>query len=642
MNRFGRALWIVLCLTASVAGASADTGGQFGPPRGKIEVFTQPTLELVQALLTLAGMPTAQGADRSLLGEVRLGATGAPVVGRIVEDAIDRMPYFDLVVPLKKLAAGERADALDLAFKLSLDASGQKLVVTDEDEVVLHWSFAFGSGFNRDAFVDAFGTKLLHAAEAAAGRFLGQSVAATYGNPGHAMSQAEAERVIAAAPQETRPVFKSQQTVLQTMLASARQSDPVPKAGMDEDCDWCLVPGVMTHYALVFRDRQSPAWRAVEIGNAVAPTFNRHRPEILELINRFNASVPTPARAFIANSGDIYVEYAYSVQLGLDPVYVGEVGARAMPAAAKALMDLLMSKPLEEALQLDHTPPAEADPSRFPARLVGRLVLKYASGESGVCTGSLVGPALVLTAAHCVKPHEKDGSYSRVIRGIFQLGYNREDWTAEALVEQTTTSEDYSDDPKFIGDRRHDWALVRLSDDLPGHAGEVAVKKLDDRQLTQSENHHFFALGYGSYSKEDPGEIMLQSPYSLLSWSLPFQYVSSDSEGSDERDRIMVFAGKAVPGDSGGPVFLEESGKLYLVGIAIAGYSDLYETESGGFSPNWRFSPHGDIAFVVPAAEFIDKLEAMQKGESPAALPTTVARTLDVPSQTPQRKPTPR
>ena len=641
MGRFGRILWLAVCLALAGGSAAADTDALLGLARGKVDVFDHPTIELVQALLTIAGIPTTREGDRTLAGVLRLGATSAPITGRI-EVGMDKLAYFDLAIPIRKLAAGERADALDLAFKLSLDASGQKLVVTDADEVVLHRAFAFGSGFDRDAFVDAFGAKLLQLAEAAASHFIEGPAVVSYGTPDDAMSKPEAERVLAEAKPDSRLVYKLQQTLLQAVLARAKQSEGRGKSSGEEDCDWCLVPGVMTHYALVFRDRQAPARRLVEIGNAVAPTFNRNRPAILELINKFNATAETPARAFIANSGDIYLEYAYSVQAGLEPIYAADIGAKVMPAAAKALMDLLKSKPLEEALQLEHTPPAEADPSRFPARFVGRLVLKYASGESGVCTGSLVGPALVLTAAHCVKPHEKDGSYSSVIRGIFQLGYTRKDWSAEALVEETTTSDDYSDDPKFIGDRRHDWALVRLSDDLPGYNNDFAIKSLDDAQLIQNEHRPFFALGYGSYNKDDPGEIMLQSPYALLSWSLPFEYASFEPDAPESHDRILVFTGKAVPGDSGGPVFLDEGGKLYLVGIAIAGYSDRYETDSRGFSPNWRFSPRGDIAFVVPAAEFMDKLGAIQKGEPMGQSVSTVSRTADAPTQAPAKKPTPR
>jgi hypothetical protein len=229
-----------------------------------------------------------------------------------------------------------------------------------------------------------------------------------------------------------------------------------------------------------------------------------------------------------------------------------------------------------------------------------------------------------------------------VIRGIFQLGYNRKDWTQEALIEETATAEGYSDDPEFLGDRRHDWALVRLSDDLSGYAGDVPIKTLDDAALTAIEGARFFALGYGSYDKDDPGEIMLQSPYALLSWSLPFAYAGMDPDPGDGNGRIMVFTGKAVPGDSGGPVILDDGGKLYLVGIAIAGYSDLYETESRGFSPDWRYSPRGDIAFVVPAAEFVDKLEAMRKGEPTGTLVTAVSRSSYDGSPAPEKRPTPR
>jgi len=638
-RRIAIAAMILVVFGVATAVAEDDP---LGLARGRIDTLTQPTPELMQALLALAGVPT-ELQHGVLVGSLQLGAKRVPATGELVAAGVDGLAYFDLAVPLKQIPLAERARALDLAFKLSLDASGQKLVLDDEDRLVLHRTFALGTGFDPDAFADAYGPKLLRLLEGTSGQFLGVPTKASFAAVEGAPDKLEAEKRVAAAATQSLPAYRSQQAVLQAALAIARKAEHVGKTGIAEDCDWCLVPGVMTHYALVFRDRQAAARRLIEIGNAVAPTFNRNRPAILELINKFNATIRTPARAFIANSGDIYLEYAYSVQLGIEPAYAAMIGAKVMPAAAKALMDELKGKPLEEALQLEHVPPAEADPSRAPASLVGRLVLKYANGESGLCTGTLVGPSLVLTAAHCVKPHEEDGSYGRVIRGIFQLGYNRRDWSEEALVEETATSQDYSDDPKFIGDRRHDWALVRLSDELSGHLGSIAIRTLDDVALTRTENEKFFALGYGSYDKDDPGEIMLQSPYELLSWSLPFAYAGGEPDPSDSGDRILVFTGKAVPGDSGGPVMLEDGGKLYLIGIAIAGYSDLYETESKGFSPNWRFSPRGDIAFVVPAAEFIDKLEAMRKGEPVGQNVTTVSRTSDAESgSSPGRKQTPR
>jgi hypothetical protein len=640
--RRGLALFLLLglCLALPAGQATAD-GDLLGLARGRVDVLTRPTPELMQALLTFAGIPVARD-GATVEGSLKLGAKSVPVTGSIVAAGIDGLAYFDLAISIKQLAPGERVAALDLAFKLSLDASGQKLVVTEDDRLELHRSFLLGGGFDRDVFIEAFGKRLLRLAETAARQFIEGAPTASFERVEGAMSMLDAERILANAPHESRPVYKSQQAVLQAMLANADEGAKSSGNAGDEDCDWCLVPGVMTHYALVFRDRQAQARRMIEIGNAVAPTFNRNRDEILELINRFNGSARTPARAFIANSGDIYLEYAYSVQAGIEPTYVAAVGAKVMPAAAKALMDMLKSKSLEDALLLEHVPPLEADPSASPARFVGRLVLKYASGESGLCTGMLVGPSLVLTAAHCVRPPGGDGSYSRVIRGIFQLGYNRKDWTQEALIEETATAEGYSDDPEFLGDRRHDWALVRLSDDLSGYAGDVPIKTLDDAALTAIEGARFFALGYGSYDKDDPGEIMLQSPYALLSWSLPFAYAGMDPDPGDGNGRIMVFTGKAVPGDSGGPVILDDGGKLYLVGIAIAGYSDLYETESRGFSPDWRYSPRGDIAFVVPAAEFVDKLEAMRKGEPTGTLVTAVSRSSYDGSPAPEKRPTPR
>lgn len=109
LRRLGRMLGLVACLALVGGGAGADDGAVLGPARGKIDIFPRPTLELVQALLTLAGMPTARAGDRTLAGMLQLGTASVPVTGRIVERGIDKMPYFDLAVPIEQLAARSAA-----------------------------------------------------------------------------------------------------------------------------------------------------------------------------------------------------------------------------------------------------------------------------------------------------------------------------------------------------------------------------------------------------------------------------------------------------------------------------------------------------------------------------------------------------
>jgi V8-like Glu-specific endopeptidase len=594
----------------------ADTGPVLGTPRGEISVFTDPDPVLIQALLVEAGI-AAERHGTVLEGEIQLGEWSYPFNARIAR-GVDGLGYLDFTITLAKLAAAQRQEALSIASRVALNALSLKFAVTDDNVLLLRRSFLLGKGFDTRAFVDAFDPRFRAAAGKFALHFEPEGPAhATVGGKG-LLTEADARRVMEAAAQETLPVFRSQDGVLQAIL---RREKFRTKAGADiRDCNWCMVSGAMTHYALVFRDTESASRRIVEIGNAIAPTFNRNRPEFLEIINRFNLTVSTPARAFLANSGDIYLEYAYAVQAGIEPTYAAAIGGAVMPAAAAELMNLLAGEPMSSALRLERDPAAEADATAFPSRLVGRLILHYKDGEAGVCTGSLIGPDVVLTAAHCVRPNAKNGGEADLERGVFQLGYSRGDWVESAAIAEVTTADDYIDQPETVADRRRDWAVIRLAEELPFDGTRIAIRSLDTQQLMQNGESDFFALGYGSFDKRDPGEKMLESRYRLLSWSLPFEYSAADPAPKEGADRILVFAGKAIPGDSGGPVFLREGNKDYLVGIAIAGYSDQYEAKSSSFSPSWRYSPKGDLAFVVPAAEFLDKLNAiLAETRKPAA-----------------------
>ena len=82
----------------------------------------------------------------------------------------------------------------------------------------------------------------------------------------------------------------------------------------------------------------------------------------------------------------------------------------------------------------------------YPWTAVGRL------SNSG-CTGTLIGKSLVLTAAHCLLPSEKDGS-----KGSFELFMKSGKHLASAKITKTWMGSSYP-----AGDRSKDWALAQLS-----------------------------------------------------------------------------------------------------------------------------------------------------------------------------------
>jgi protease YdgD len=216
-------------------------------------------------------------------------------------------------------------------------------------------------------------------------------------------------------------------------------------------------------------------------------------------------------------------------------------------AAALAAEDGHPMRPLLPGIG-SHDPRMRVDPDSAPWRAIGKLQAN-AGNLHAICTGTLIAPDTVLTAAHCVF-NLRTGRYFPPESLHFLLGLEGDHFAAHARVRRIVTGPGY--DP---AERRRtvgsDWALLTLDATLG--AGD-RILPLRDRPPEIGS-----AVMIGGYSQDHA---------LVLTGDTSCRIVARLADGNGRT--LLRHDCTATRGVSGAPVLVRDGGQWRVAGVDVA------------------------------------------------------------------------